>query len=229
MSSPPDVVFFGTAGHALSLAESAERRDPPLCTVVAYVDDVRGGRGESIDGKSILSFDQWREAATGMPIFVAVGDPRARQTIVKRIVAAGGRFASLYRVGSPIANDVAFGEGTIVFPLVTIGPGAVIGKHVQIMPLVSIDAECRIGDFATICPSSTIYGRVVLEAGAFIGVGARIVNETEDPLVVGAWTTVGAGAVVEGSIAAGRTVAGNPARDLRGLAAARANEDVREA
>jgi UDP-3-O-[3-hydroxymyristoyl] glucosamine N-acyltransferase len=50
----------------------------------------------------------------------------------------------------------------------------VIGRHVQIMPLASIDAECVIGDYATICPSSTIWRRVIVEDGVFVGVGARV-------------------------------------------------------
>jgi len=59
---------------------------------------------------------------------------------------------------------------------VSVGASTVIGRHVQIMPLASIDGECAIGDFTTICQSATIYGRVVVEEGVFVGVGARNVN-----------------------------------------------------
>jgi sugar O-acyltransferase (sialic acid O-acetyltransferase NeuD family) len=222
MSSPPPVVFFGSSGHARSFSESVRARAPePLAEVVAYIDDFRGDRGESIDGAPIVSFDTWRASLIETSVFVAVGQSRPRHAIVERVRDAGGRFVALYRLGGPIARNVTVGEGTLVFELVSIGSGTTIGRHVQIMPLASIDADCTIGDFTTICPSATIYGRVLVEEGAFIGVGARIVNEAEEPLTIGAWSTIGAGAVVTAPVRAGQKLSGNPAQELRSLAASR--------
>jgi acetyltransferase-like isoleucine patch superfamily enzyme len=134
---------------------------------------------------------------------------------------AGGRFASLFRIADAIAPNVIVGEGTAIMAYASIGASTVIGRHVQIMPLASIDGECVIGDFATICPSSTIYGRVVIEDGVFVGVGARIVNDSDGILTVGAGAMISAGAVVTHSVCAGQKLAGNPAQELRSLAAGR--------
>jgi acetyltransferase-like isoleucine patch superfamily enzyme len=187
--SPPPVVFYGASGYAVALRDLIDGWDPqPLARVVAYIDDFRGDGGEAIDGVPIVSFATWRASLRDIPIFVIIGSPSARRTLVERVSGAGGRFASFYRIASPIARDVVVGEGTMILPYASIGASTVLGRHVHVMPLVSIDAECTIGDFTTLCPSSTVYGRVVVEDGVFIGVGARIVNDSDGILTVGAGT-----------------------------------------
>jgi sugar O-acyltransferase (sialic acid O-acetyltransferase NeuD family) len=156
-----------------------------------------------------------------VPIFVTVGSPAARRTLVERVRAAGGRFAPAYHIPGPAARNVMVGEGTAIMAYVSIGASAVIGRHVQIMPLSSIDGECTIGDFTTVAQMAAISGRVVVAEGVFVGVGARIVNELDEPLTIGTGATIGAGAVVTRSVPPGRTFGGNPAQELRSLAAAR--------
>jgi sugar O-acyltransferase (sialic acid O-acetyltransferase NeuD family) len=220
--SPPQVVLYGASGYAVALRDLIDGWEPqPLATVVAYIDDFRGDDGEAIDGVPIVSFGTWRASLRDIPIFVIIGSPSARRTLVERVSGADGRFASFYRVASPIARDVVVGEGTMILPYATIGASTVLGRHVHVMPLVSIDAECTIGDFTTLCPSSTVYGRVVVEDGVFIGVGARIVNESDEPLTVGAGAMISAGAIVTRSVGAGQKLAGNPAQELRSLATGR--------
>jgi sugar O-acyltransferase (sialic acid O-acetyltransferase NeuD family) len=220
--NPPPVAFYGASGYAVALRDLIDRWEPqPLATVVAYIDDFRGDGGETIDGVPIVSFATWRASLRDIPIFVIIGRPSARRTLVECVSEAGGRFASFYRVASPIARDVVVGEGTMILPYATIGASTVLGRHVHVMPLVSIDAECTIGDFTTLCPSSTIHGRVVIEEGVFIGVGARIVNDCDDILTVGAGAMISAGAVVTHSVGTGQKLAGNPAQELRSLAAGR--------
>ena len=220
--SPPPVVFYGASGYAVALRALIEEWEPqPLARVVAYIDDFRGDGGEAIDGVPIVSFAAWRASQHDIPIFVIIGSPSARRTLVERVTTAGGRFASFYRIESPIARDVVVGEGTMILPYASIGASTVLGRHVHVMPLVSIDAQCTIGDYVTLCPSSTVYGRVVVEDDVFIGVGARIVNESDGILMVGTGATITAGAVVTQSVRAGQKLTGNPAQELRSLAAGR--------
>jgi len=213
--SPPPVVFYGSSGYALTIRDATPALWGPdaVGVVAAYIDDFRGDRGEAIDGSPIVSFETWRVSLREVPVFVTVGSPPARRMLVERVCAVGGRFASLYRITSPIARDVIVGAGSAILDYVSIGTSTVIGRHVHILPLASIDAECAIGDFTSICPSSTIYGRVVVEDGVFVGAGARIVNESDEPLTIGAGVVIGAGAVVRRSVGADeKLVLGNPAQ-----------------
>jgi sugar O-acyltransferase (sialic acid O-acetyltransferase NeuD family) len=220
---PPPVVFFGSSGYALTIRDATPAlwEPDPLATVVAYIDDFRGDRDEAIDGSPIISFETWRRSLGNVPVLVTVGSPQARRMLAKRVSVAGGRFASLFRIANPIARNVIAGEGTAIMAYVSIGASTVIGRHVQILPLATIDGGCMIGDYAMICPTAAICGRVIVEEGVFIGVGARIVNESDHPLTIGAEATIGAGSVVTCSVRPGQKLAGNPAQELRSLAATR--------
>jgi len=114
--------------------------------------DFRGDQGEAIDGAPIVSFETWRDSLADVPVFISVGDPRARRVLAERVSAAGGRFASLYHATGPIAGDVLVGEGTVFGALISIGASTVIGRNIQVMPLASIDGGCVIGDFSDHLP-----------------------------------------------------------------------------
>ena len=62
-----------------------------------------------------------------------------------------------------------------------------------------------------VCPGAHLAGRVRVDAGATIGLGANVIQ----CLRVGAGATVGAGAVVVRDVPAGATVVGVPARVVR--------------
>lgn len=222
MSAPP-LVIYGASGYASAAADVFESWVPePLATVVAYIDDVRGDNGSSIGTAPVISFDTWATRHRDTPIFVTIGDPIGRRKLVERISAAGGRFSSFYRNAGPVARDVIVGTDTMILAYSSVGAGTVIGDHVHVMPLCSIDAGCTIGDFTTLCPMAAISGRVVIEEGVFVGVGARIANESDDVMTIGAGATIAAGAVVMRSVEPGETLAGNPATDYRSLAKRRA-------
>ncbi len=56
--------------------------------------------------------------------------------------------------------------------------------------------------------------RIYIEDGVTIGTGAIVVARTDRGLRIGAGARIGAGSVVTRDVAAGQTVAGNPARPL---------------
>ena len=218
MSAPP-LVMYGALGYANAVAELFERWVPePLATVVAYIDDVRGDDGSTLGGAPVISFDTWATRYHDTPIFVTIGNPAARRKLVERISAAGGRFSSFYRTGGPVARDIVVGIDSMILAYSSVGAGTVIGNHVHVMPLCSIDADCTIGDFTTLCPMAVVSGRVTIGEDVFIGVGARIVNESDELMTIGAGATIAGGAVVMRSVQPGETLAGDPATDFRSLA-----------
>jgi len=217
--SAPPLVLYGASGYSLALAELFETWIPdPLARVVAYIDDDRGEDRLSIAGAPIISFDTWKSTYPEIPMFVTIGNPASRRKLVDRVRAAGGRFSSFYRSAGNVARDIVVGEGTMILDYANVGAGTTLGNHVHVMPLASIDENCTVGDFTTFCPMSAVSGHVVIEEGVFIGVGARIVNQTDEVMTIGVGATIAAGAVVLRSVLPGETLVGNPATDFRSLA-----------
>jgi acetyltransferase-like isoleucine patch superfamily enzyme len=71
-----------------------------------------------------------------------------------------------------------------------------------------VDHESMIGTAVHICPGAKLAGRVTVESGAFIGVGATVLQS----LRIGCEAVVGGGAVVIRDVEPMTTVVGVPAR-----------------
>ncbi len=209
-ASPP-IVFFGSSGYAAALRDVMRRSDTlvPLFDVVAYIDDYRGDRGETLEGSPIISFARWQAEFHDVPCFVTVGDTAARRTIAERLRAAGATFPPIY---DRTQIDVPVGEGTYVSAGLRLGAGSSVGSFGHVLPFAIVDAGVRIGDFVTICPRVAITGSVVVEDGAFLGAGSRIEGGDAEPLRIGRGVRVAAGAVVTESVGDGMRAYGDPAR-----------------
>jgi sugar O-acyltransferase (sialic acid O-acetyltransferase NeuD family) len=219
----PRIVCYGASGMSAASARNVAHGGPrPLCEVVAYIDDTRGGQGLRFENAPVISFEEWEASWRDFPCMVAVGDPRDRRRLVERLSAKGGHFPRLYDAPDVAISGVAIGAGTgIAVSAYLNPPNITIGDHVQILPMCSIGHDVRIEDFVTICPGCVVSGYVTIETGVFLGAGSTVVNGTaRKPLVIGAAAKVSAGSVVTKSVPAGTTVAGNPARNLRELARA---------
>ncbi len=209
------IVLYGSTGHALAVREQINRvlahrgHD-----IVAYIDDYRTAENAHTDGVPVIGFEQWRDEFRDIPIVITIGDPRARRKLAAKIEAAGGIFASMVGDWPSIASDFRHGEGCFTGGPNYIGPNVMIGRHVQVQPMVTLGHDIRAGDFTTIC-SSNIAGWVLIGEDVFIGVGATIVHGSESrPITIGHGAYICAGAVVTKSVPPGTKVAGNPARDV---------------
>jgi len=159
----------------------------------------------------------WRDVGAvlrgdpSVSIIIALGDPAQRAEVAARVEAlAGPCFATLIHPRACVGATVTLGAGSVVFGLSSITADVTLGRHVLVNPGVTIAHDCRIGDFVSIGPSGALAGGVVVEEGAELGVGARVMPRCR----IGCHAFVGAGAVVTRDVAAGRTVVGVPARPL---------------
>jgi acetyltransferase EpsM len=91
--------------------------------------------------------------------------------------------------------------------------GARIGRHCIINTGATVDSDCAIGDFCHVGPGCSLGCQVILEDGVFMGIGSIATRKNK----VGAWTTVGAGAVVAADLPDHILAIGVPARVHRTL------------
>jgi sugar O-acyltransferase (sialic acid O-acetyltransferase NeuD family) len=221
-----DLVIYGAGGFAVSIADLIlQAPGHEDVRILAYIDDFAGGQGHEIAAAPIITLPAWREKFPHAACLISLGDPAARRRLADRAQAAGGALCEPLFLPASLSSHITLAPGVVIAYPSRIGPFTSIGKNTLIMPYTLIGHDVTIGAHGMITSSVNIAGHVVLEDEVFVGAGAVVVNGRPDrPLVIGRGAKIAAGAVVTKSVPAGATVAGNPARALRDLAAVRAGE-----
>lgn len=179
--------------------------------VAYFVDD--HPRAEVLNGIRVVTFDELVAAQHPLELVLAVGSPGARKALAARGAAAGFSFAELVHPRAERSRWVTWGTGLVVCAGNILTTNITLGNHVQINLDCTIGHDVRMGDFATLAPGVHVSGWVTIEAGAYLGTGAVVINGTsEAPLVIGENAVVGAGACVTRSVPPGTTVVGVPAK-----------------
>ena len=208
----PSLLIYGAGGLARELAWLAESC-PDAGVVAALLDDDPAEHGRLVNGIPVMGLAESRRRFPDARFIAGVGDPRVRQQMVERVVAAGGEFATLIHPRVERSRWIEVGEGTVICAGGILTTNIVLGRHVQINLSCDVGHDVVMGDFATLAPGVNVSGRVRIGARAYIGTNACIINGTADqPLVIGDDAVVGAGACVTRPVAAGTTVVGVPAR-----------------
>jgi sugar O-acyltransferase (sialic acid O-acetyltransferase NeuD family) len=206
------IVLYGGGGHGKVVADIVAAQKAAAC--VGFIDDdpVRtGGKVGSlpvlgtIDIASRLLEEGVRHA------LVTIGRNDVRVTHAARLEEMGFRLATAIHPTACVAPDVVVGEGSVVMPGVIINPGTVIGRNSIINTGATVDHDCVLGDGVHIAPGVNLCGGVAVGRGTLIGVGSVVIPAIQ----IGDRCTIGAGSVVIQNVLSGKSVAGNPARDLR--------------
>lgn len=182
---------------------------------LGLLDDDPAKRGIDVGGAAVLGglseAERWADA-----VFVdALGGPRSyrrRAEMVGRTGLARGRFVTLVHPTAVVSSRASVGVGALVYPFTLLGPGVRLGDHVTVLSHGSINHDASIGDGSILAAHVVLAGGVTVEDHCYLGAGARI----RQGVRVGSGAMVGMGAVVLDDVAAGATVAGNPARLLPG-------------
>jgi len=198
-----EIHVAGAGGHAKVV----------IATLQAFGFEVAGAWDDDVArvGEAILGVPV-RGAIDDLPrdasIVVAIGSNRVRAAVVGRLPE--GRFCRVTHPRAWVHSSVCVGAGTVLFAGVVVQPGSKLGEHVIVNTAASVDHDCVLEDFVHVGPGVRLAGNVVVRKGGFLGVGACALPGVE----IGAWATVGAGAVVVQSLPAGSTAVGCPARPL---------------
>jgi len=204
------VLIIGAGKHAqvvadilLRMRERGEAVEP-----VGYVDDKPALAGQEILGLRVLGTTGEVGRLAHDAVVVAIGDNATRRRLFEQLRQAGERFITARHPQTVVAPDVVLGEGTMVSAGVVVNTGSVVGANVILNTSCSVDHHSRVGDHVHVAPGVRLGGQVVVADGALVGIGATVVARRR----IGAWSVIGAGALVHHDVPDGAVSVGHPAR-----------------
>lgn len=181
--------------------------------VKGYLDCIREA-GEDVHGIPVLgdyslAYDEGIIA--GNDVAIAVGDPRERVGMARRIKGLGGSLPRLIHPLSIVSPSAKIGEGVVINALSYVHEDAVLGDFTVVENHSSIGIACRLSVGVHVTTGCMLNGYCSVGDETFIGSGATI-----NPRVkVGRFCIIGAGAVVHRDMPDAKVVVGVPASPIK--------------
>lgn len=209
-----NIAIFGAGGFGREVKMLIDQINglTPVWNFIGYFDDGLP-TGKVINAHPIVgTAADLRQYDQELNVVFAIGDPRVKKKVIESIQSNQWlRFPVLVHPNVYLDRDhVQVGPGTIITANNVITVHIRIGSHVILNLNCTVGHDTALADYCSVMPGVNISGEVDVHEGVFIGTGAKIINQ----LTVGAWATVGAGAVVSKDVAPETTVVGVPAKPL---------------
>jgi sugar O-acyltransferase (sialic acid O-acetyltransferase NeuD family) len=212
-----DILLAGLKGNRAPSVDGAPSTDDalsidsPAVQPVGFVDDDARLQGRIFLGLPVLGTLAQLPTIRHQAIVVAIGNNQTRQKIYRWLIEQGEQLVGVHHPSAIIGGGVEIGEGAVISAGVIINTGAQIGQNVILNTACIVEHHNRVGDHVHIAPGVRLGGDVEIGPGALIGIGATVVPQRR----IGAWSIVGAGAVVTEDVPAFSTVVGVPARVIK--------------
>ncbi len=201
------LLIVGNSGHGRVIKDLA--RQLVFYQEIKFLDDnkkvqqenpsVLGGSKEAIHYKD--EYD----------VIIGIGNSGIRRKIQEKFEAEGISMVSLIHPHAQLPEEsIIIGAGSVIMANAVIQAGTMLGKGVIVNTAVSIDHECKIGDYVHIAVGAHLAGNVEVGNDTWIGAGAIIRNN----ICICENVIVGAGAVVVNDITQSGTYVGVPAKRI---------------
>jgi sugar O-acyltransferase (sialic acid O-acetyltransferase NeuD family) len=205
------LILVAASGLALEAAEAARAGG---IHVEGCVDDdvslwgsLAGGWLKVLGGLDIVA------AQADCDVVLCAGRGVVREQLTQRLRDLGvadDRYATIVHPSVSLPESCAVGAGSVVLAGAVLTAAVSVGRHVVVMPHVTLTHDDVIEDFATLCAGVTLGGSVRVGRTAYLGMASSV----REKVTVGAGSTLGMGAVLVRDLPAGDVWAGVPARPL---------------
>jgi sugar O-acyltransferase (sialic acid O-acetyltransferase NeuD family) len=153
------------------------------------------------------------QTSTPLNVAIGIGNCHAKAQVVQRLTNPVLKFPVLLHpsvIHQPELEN-QFGQGTIICQNCILTTNITLGKHVFLNLACTVGHDALLDDYCSLMPQVAISGGVRLGKGVYMGTNSSILQN----LNVGAFTTVGAGAVVTQNLPSYATAVGVPARVIQ--------------
>lgn len=136
--------------------------------------------------------------------------PNIREQLYNMYKKAGFTFETVISEKANISKYAILDEGVVVHDFCNVSANAHIGKCARLNVGANVMHDSFVGDFSVLAPGSVVLGKCKIEKKCYIGANSTILPEKN----IGSSSMVGAASVVTKDVEEGKTVIGNPAKEL---------------
>ncbi len=209
------LIIFGASGFGREVAWAVERvnKKIPTWNLLGFIDDDETLQNTMINEYPVLGKTDDIVRYLDSYFVIAVGASKTREKIVNRMrtVNPDIKFGTIIDPSVEISDLVTIDEGSIICAHTIITVNISIGKHVIINLDCTIGHDARLEDFVTLYPSVNVSGMTNIGHAVELGTGTQIIQGKR----IGAYSIVGAGAVVVKDIPEKCIAVGNPAKPMK--------------
>ena len=197
------VAASGLAREALDAIHAAGGYD-----VVGIVDDDPSRWGELVGGAKVIGGLDVVHHYSDAAVLLCAGRGAARASLAERLGLDDSRYATVVHPDVYVPATCEVGIGSIVLAGCVLTTDVTVGRHVVLMPHVTLTHDDEIADFATLCGGVTLGGSVHIGEHCYLGMNASVREDVR----IGANTLIGMGSVVLSDISPNEVWFGVPAR-----------------
>jgi len=209
---PLVIIGAGGFGREVAWLVNDINKQKPEWDLLGFLDDSKNGR--TIEGYPVIGKTEDVFSITPIPwCAIAIADAGVRKEIADKIQAAGIKLATLIHPSVIMSDYVSIEEGTIICAGTIITTNVTLGKCCIVNPGSFIGHDTVLGDYVSMMPAANLAGEVTVGQGTYFGLNTCVINR----ISVGAWSIIGAGAVVANDIPDKVTAVGVPARVIKTL------------
>ena len=177
--------------------------------IVGFVDRNPKWIGKNLNGIPIISLEQATYHLPDIYAVAAIGGPLARERAVTEAEELGFKFATLIHPTVLMdSNTIEIDAGSMICAGNILTVNIRIGKHVLLNLDCTVGHDSVLEDYASVAPGCHLSGNTTLRRSSYLGTGVVMIEKTE----VGAYSVIGAGAVVVRNIPSRVTAVGIPAK-----------------
>lgn len=200
------IVVLGSSGHAKVIIELFQAAQQRVAFCVGESDGADHCHGvEVIKGDENLG----KLLAEGFHrAFVAIGNNSVRRRLADRLTQLGFTLVNAISPNATVSPSAKLGSGIAIMAGAVINADTIVKDLAIINTGTTVDHDCVIGRAVHLAPQCALAGGVIVDEGAFLGVGCKVIPQMH----IGAESVLGAGSVVITSIPANVTAYGTPAK-----------------